>query len=93
MIPHYLGWGCIQNILEMYSENFLAKGFHIVQLEALNLIASLQALCPQHPEKYNIVINTDKATSQIVLPLELVEIPYCVHVLDQFGSLRLLIIV
>ena len=50
-----------------YSRAVLQKGYNIAQLEAINLITTLQNLAPPELHKYTIVINTDNMTSQQVL--------------------------
>ena len=51
---------------EKFSDDFINKGMHIAQIEAVNLVAALITLAPLNTHMYDIIINTDNMSAQSV---------------------------
>ena len=58
-----------QYFTEEYHQDLLSQDLNINQLEALNLVITLNTLAPPDPHNFAITINKDNQTSQAVLSM------------------------
>ena len=60
------GYSSTSYISEKFTNQFKKINLKICQIEAINLVACMELLCPDNPHNYDIVIHTDNQTAQSV---------------------------